>query len=142
MHNSFACLDRAEVDPLVSRERLQNRSWKIPETKRSAFGPSQSTHRFLRWRGLTGCRLCYEYAKPRENPYRSGSQFWRVRRGESSFDTYCASKGIKHVLEESVNPPRRARLNDGSEPTTRNTPDTNSTGNSSNTTTGNAHTWR
>ncbi len=40
----------------------------------------------------------HEYAKPREILTDHGSQFWSVRRGESSFDTYCASKGIKHIL--------------------------------------------
>ena len=40
----------------------------------------------------------HDYTKPREILTDHGSQFWSVRKGESSFDTYCASKGIKHVL--------------------------------------------
>ena len=40
----------------------------------------------------------HEYTKPREILTDHGSQFWSVRKGESSFDTYCASKGIKHIL--------------------------------------------
>jgi len=27
-----------------------------------------------------------------------GSQFYSVRRGESSFDAYCEAKGINHIL--------------------------------------------
>lgn len=40
----------------------------------------------------------HEYAKPREILTDHGSQFWSVRRGESTFDTYCHEKGIKHIL--------------------------------------------
>jgi len=43
-------------------------------------------------------RAVHEYAKPREILTDHGSQFWSVRRGESSFDAYCASKGIRHIL--------------------------------------------
>jgi transposase InsO family protein len=39
-----------------------------------------------------------EYSKPREILTDHGSQFWSVRRGESSFDTYCERYGIKHIL--------------------------------------------
>ena len=41
----------------------------------------------------------------------------------------------------SANPPRKVRSNAGSEPTTKNTPDSHCIGNSSNTTITNAHTW-
>ena len=40
----------------------------------------------------------HEYAKPREILTDHGTQFWSVRRGESTFDTYCHEKGIKHIL--------------------------------------------
>jgi len=40
----------------------------------------------------------HEYAKPREILTDHGSQFWSVRRSESSFDTYCESSRIKHIL--------------------------------------------
>ena len=40
----------------------------------------------------------HEYAKPREILTDHGSQFWSVRKGESSFDAYCAQQNIKHIL--------------------------------------------
>jgi transposase InsO family protein len=40
----------------------------------------------------------HEYNEPREILTDHGSQFWSVRRGESNFDTYCASKSIRHIL--------------------------------------------
>ena len=40
----------------------------------------------------------HEYTKPREILTDHGSQFWSVRRGESSFDTYCEQQSIKHIL--------------------------------------------
>jgi transposase InsO family protein len=40
----------------------------------------------------------HEYTKPREILTDHGSQFWSVRRGESSFDTYCEQHRIKHIL--------------------------------------------
>jgi len=40
----------------------------------------------------------HDYAKPREILTDHGSQFWSVRRGESSFDAYCESIRIKHIL--------------------------------------------
>jgi len=40
----------------------------------------------------------HEYAKPREILTDHGSQFWSVRRGESSFDAYCQQKQVKHIL--------------------------------------------
>jgi transposase InsO family protein len=40
----------------------------------------------------------HEYAKPREILTDHGSQFWSVRRGESSFDAYCQHQRIKHIL--------------------------------------------
>ena len=43
-------------------------------------------------------RAIHEYAKPREILTDHGSQFWSVRRGESSFDTYCQKQHIKHIL--------------------------------------------
>ena len=43
-------------------------------------------------------RAIHEYSKSREILTDHGSQFWSVRRGESSFDAYCKSKGIKHIL--------------------------------------------
>ena len=39
-----------------------------------------------------------EYNKPREVLTDHGTQFWSVRRGESSFDTYCQQHGVKHIL--------------------------------------------
>ena len=39
-----------------------------------------------------------EYSKPREVLTDHGSQFWSVRKGESSFDMYCEQHGIKHIL--------------------------------------------
>jgi len=39
-----------------------------------------------------------EYSKPREILTDHGSQFWSVRRGESSFEAYCKSNRIKHIL--------------------------------------------
>ena len=83
-----------------------------------------------------------EYSKPREVLTDHGSQFWSVRKGESSFDTYCEQHGIKHILGGIGKPTTQGKLNDGSAPTTMNTVDLISTGNSSNTTTTNVHTWR
>jgi transposase InsO family protein len=40
----------------------------------------------------------HEYSKPREILTDHGSQFWSVRRGESSFDRYCEQHGIRHIL--------------------------------------------
>lgn len=40
----------------------------------------------------------HEYHKPREILTDHGSQFWSVRKGESSFDTYCQQQKIKHIL--------------------------------------------
>ena len=39
-----------------------------------------------------------EYKKPREILTDHGSQFYSVRGGESNFQAYCQSKGIKHIL--------------------------------------------
>ena len=39
-----------------------------------------------------------EYSKPREILTDHGSQFWSVRKGESSFQTYCQQNKIKHIL--------------------------------------------
>jgi transposase InsO family protein len=43
-------------------------------------------------------KAIHEYTKPREILTDHGSQFWSVRRGESSFDTYCQKQHIKHIL--------------------------------------------
>jgi len=43
-------------------------------------------------------RAIHEYAKPMEILTDHGSQFWSVRKGESSFDAYCESNKIKHIL--------------------------------------------
>jgi transposase InsO family protein len=43
-------------------------------------------------------KAIHEYSKPREILTDHGSQFWSVRKGQSSFDTYCESKRIKHIL--------------------------------------------
>jgi transposase InsO family protein len=40
----------------------------------------------------------HEYTKPREILTDHASQFSSVRGGESGFDAYCESKGIKHIL--------------------------------------------
>jgi transposase InsO family protein len=40
----------------------------------------------------------HEYTKPREILTDHGSQFWSVRRGESSFESYCHAREIKHIL--------------------------------------------
>jgi transposase InsO family protein len=40
----------------------------------------------------------HEYNTPREILTDHGSQFWSVRKGESSFDTYCQQQRIKHIL--------------------------------------------
>jgi len=40
----------------------------------------------------------HEYAKPRQILTDHGSQFWSVRRGESTFDAYCEENRIKHIL--------------------------------------------
>ena len=40
----------------------------------------------------------HEYNTPREILTDHGSQFWSVRKGESSFDTYCQHQRIKHIL--------------------------------------------
>jgi len=42
--------------------------------------------------------VIHEYAKRTEILADHESQFWSVRRGESSFDKYCQSKGSKHIL--------------------------------------------
>jgi transposase InsO family protein len=39
-----------------------------------------------------------ECSKPREILTDHGSQFWSVRRGESSFEAFCQQKKIKHIL--------------------------------------------
>ena len=87
-------------------------------------------------------KAIHEYSKPREILTDHGSQFWSVRRGESTFDAYCASKGSSISSAASANLQRSERLNVGSEPMTKNTRSSHSTGNSSNTITMNAHTWR
>jgi transposase InsO family protein len=43
-------------------------------------------------------RAVHEYGKPREALTDHGSQFWSVRKGESSFDQYCQQQRIKHIL--------------------------------------------
>lgn len=43
-------------------------------------------------------KAIHKYAKPREILTDHGSQFWSVRRGESSFEDYCHQKKIKHIL--------------------------------------------
>jgi transposase InsO family protein len=43
-------------------------------------------------------RAIHEYSKPREILTDHGSQFWSVRRGESSFTAYCQQQRIKHIL--------------------------------------------
>jgi len=43
-------------------------------------------------------RAVHEYGKPREALTDHGTQFWSVRRGESSFDQYCQRQGIKHIM--------------------------------------------
>ena len=43
-------------------------------------------------------KAIHEYAKPREILTDHGSQFYSVRKGESSFDTYCQTNRIKHIL--------------------------------------------
>jgi transposase InsO family protein len=43
-------------------------------------------------------RAVHEFGKPREALTDHGSQFWSVRRGESSFDQYCRRLGIKHIM--------------------------------------------
>jgi len=43
-------------------------------------------------------RAIREYAKPREILTDHGSQFWSVRKGESSFDAYCKISRITHIL--------------------------------------------
>jgi transposase InsO family protein len=40
----------------------------------------------------------HEYKKRREILTDHGSRFWSARRGESSFDAYCESIRIKHIL--------------------------------------------
>ena len=40
----------------------------------------------------------HEYTKPREILTDHGSQFYSVRKGESSFDAYCKTEDIKHIL--------------------------------------------
>jgi transposase InsO family protein len=40
----------------------------------------------------------HEYTKPREILTDHGTQFWNVRKGESSFQAYCTNNGIKHIL--------------------------------------------
>jgi len=39
-----------------------------------------------------------EYSKLREILTDHGSQFWSVRKGESSFDVYCQQQRTKHIL--------------------------------------------
>jgi transposase InsO family protein len=43
-------------------------------------------------------RAVHEFSKPKEILTDHGSQFWSVRKGESTFDTYCQQHGIKHIL--------------------------------------------
>jgi len=43
-------------------------------------------------------KAIHEFGKPREALTDHGSQFWSVRRGESSFDQYCQQQGIKHIM--------------------------------------------
>ncbi len=40
----------------------------------------------------------HEYDKPREILTDHGSQFWSIRRGESSLHAYCHQQKIKHIL--------------------------------------------
>jgi len=39
-----------------------------------------------------------EYTRPKEILTDHGSQFWSVRRGESSFQTFCEDNSIRHIL--------------------------------------------
>ena len=43
-------------------------------------------------------KAIHEYSKPREILTDHGSQFWSVRRGESSFDAYCEANSMRHIL--------------------------------------------
>jgi transposase InsO family protein len=43
-------------------------------------------------------KAIHEYTKPREILTDHSSQFWSVRRGESTFDAYCQQQRIKHML--------------------------------------------
>jgi len=43
-------------------------------------------------------KAIHEYAKPTEILTDHGSQFWSVRKGESSFQAYCIDNRIKHIL--------------------------------------------
>jgi len=43
-------------------------------------------------------RAVHEFGKPREALTDHGTQFWSVRKGESSFDQYCQRLRIKHIL--------------------------------------------
>jgi transposase InsO family protein len=51
-----------------------------------------------------------EYTKPREILTDHGSQFWSVRKGESSFDMYCEQHGIKHILEGIGKPTTQGKI--------------------------------
>jgi putative transposase len=55
-------------------------------------------------------RAIHEYPKPREILTDHGSQFWSVRRGESSFDTYCQQQRIKHILGGIGKPPTLGKI--------------------------------
>ena len=43
-------------------------------------------------------KAIHEYSRPREILTDHGSQFWSVRKGESSFDAYCEANSIRHIL--------------------------------------------
>jgi len=43
-------------------------------------------------------KAVHEYTRPMEILTDHGSQFWSVRKGESSFDAYCQQHGIEHIL--------------------------------------------
>jgi transposase InsO family protein len=85
-------------------------------------------------------RAIHEYSKPREILTDHGSQFWSVRRDESSFTAHVNSRGSSISSAASASQQRSQRSKDGSESTTSNMPDSSSAGNSSNTTITSDHT--
>jgi len=43
-------------------------------------------------------KAIHEHSRPREILTDHGSQFWSVRKSESSFDAYCEANSIRHIL--------------------------------------------
>jgi transposase InsO family protein len=89
--NSLWQCDLKVVDPRWLITILDDHSRFVPASEHFNEGTAENVIWLLD-------RAIHEYSKPREILTDHGSQFWSVRRGESTFDAYCQQQGIKHIL--------------------------------------------